>query len=61
MTINYSSGNDIIIPKLVPKNCLKTAPVYPNNADMSNFKSISVLDKSIRFNIVPINDILSNG
>ena len=53
--------NDTINPKLVPKNCLKIAPVYPSNAEMSNFKRMRVLDKSIGFSMVPINDILSNG
>lgn len=36
-----------IAPKLVPKNFLKTAPVYPKSAEISDFNKIRIRDKSI--------------
>ena len=55
------TAKEIINPKLVPKNFLKTAPVYPNKAEMSNFNKIKILDKSIGLNIVAIKENLSSG
>ena len=43
---------DINNPKPVPKNFLKTAPVYPNKAEISNFNKIKIRDKSMGLNIV---------
>ena len=52
---------DNIIPKFVPKNCWKTAPVYPKRAEISNFSNINILDKSIGLNMVANNENWSNG
>ena len=52
---------DKIIPISVPKNFLKIAPVYPKRADISNFSSIKIRDKSIGFSIVAISENLSSG
>ena len=51
----------MIIPIFVPENFLKTAPVYPNNAEISNSNNIRILDKSMGLNIVAIKENLSNG
>src|SRR5699024_7967437 len=48
-------------PKFVPKNFLKTAPVYPSKALISNFRRIKILDRSMGLNIVAINENLSSG
>ena len=52
---------DKVIPNPVPKNLRNTAPVYPNKADISNLSNTKILDKSIGFNIVAINENLSKG
>ena len=61
MTQTDNIINEMMRPNWVPKNCLNTAPVYPSNAEMSNFNKMSVRDKSIGFNIVPTKDNLSSG
>ena len=52
---------ETISPKLVPKNDLNTAPVYPKRAEISNFNKISVRDKSIGLNMVATKEKESNG
>lgn len=51
----------MIIPKLVPKNFLNIAPVYPSKAEISNFNKIKIRDRSIGLNIVAIKENLSKG
>ncbi len=55
------TAKDTINPKLVPKNFLNTAPVYPNRAEISNFNKINILDRSMGLNMVAIKENLSSG
>jgi hypothetical protein len=52
---------DMTSPQLVPKNCLKIAPVYPKRAEISSFSNIKVLDRSIGLNMVATKEKLSRG
>jgi hypothetical protein len=52
---------EITIPKLVLKNLWNTAPVYPINAASSNFRIMSIRDKSIGLNNERPTRILSRG
>ena len=61
ITQNERLINDTNIPRLVPKNFLKTAPVYPSKAEMSSFSKINILDKSMGFTTDPIKESFSSG
>lgn len=50
-----------IKPKDDPKNLLKTAPVYPNKAEISSFSIIKIRDKSMGLNNVANKVNLSKG
>src|SRR5690606_20058049 len=61
MVHNTRTPIEIQRPRWVPKNCLNTAPVYPNKAEMSNLSRISVRDRSMGFNMEATNEKVSKG